>query len=164
MFANLTVTTGAPRQVLTLPRTAIVYSLYGDNVFVVEPAKAAPQGAAGTASAAPAAPAASAPATPGLVVERRFVKLGAIRGERIARPGDDLGDGAFHVGGLQREAPSADREADAGQDRDGPARQDRPHDTLQSGEERTRGAWGRAGAARRGTWRRNGKSGPYGGL
>src|SRR5271166_4266450 len=35
MFANLTVTTGEPAAVLTLPRTAIVYSLYGDNVFVV---------------------------------------------------------------------------------------------------------------------------------
>ena len=38
MFANITVTTGAPAAVLTLPRTAIVYSLYGDNVFVVVPA------------------------------------------------------------------------------------------------------------------------------
>ena len=42
MFANLTVTTGQSGDVLTLPRTAIVYSLYGDNVFVVTPA---PQGA-----------------------------------------------------------------------------------------------------------------------
>jgi len=86
MFANLTVTTGAPHVVLTLPRTAIVYSLYGDSVFVVVPGKAAPP-AAGTASAAPAAaPAApvAAPAAPGLVVERRFVRLGPIRGERIA--------------------------------------------------------------------------------
>jgi membrane fusion protein (multidrug efflux system) len=38
MFANLTVTTGEPAAVLTLPRTAIVYSLYGDDVFVVTPA------------------------------------------------------------------------------------------------------------------------------
>ena len=38
MFANITVTTGAPADVLTVPRTAIVYSLYGDNVFVVKPA------------------------------------------------------------------------------------------------------------------------------
>ncbi len=41
MFANLTATTGASADVLTLPRTAIVYSLYGDNVFVVKPAPAA---------------------------------------------------------------------------------------------------------------------------
>jgi len=77
MFANLTVTTGAAGEVLTLPRTAIVYSLYGDNVFVVKPA---PQ------SAQPAGEAAAAQSSsePRLVVERRFVKLGATRGERIA--------------------------------------------------------------------------------
>ena len=39
MFADVTVTTGAPADVLTVPRTAIVYSLYGDNAFVVVPAK-----------------------------------------------------------------------------------------------------------------------------
>ena len=55
MFANLTVTSGAPADVLTLPRTAIVYSLYGDNVFVVEPAPqpAGPAPVAGQAAAAP---------------------------------------------------------------------------------------------------------------
>jgi len=63
MFANLTVTTGGSAEVTTLSRTAIVYSLYGDNVFVVKPAVA--------------------PAS-GLTVERRFVKLGATRGERVA--------------------------------------------------------------------------------
>ena len=77
MFANLTVTTGAPARVLTLPRTAIVYSLYGENVFVVVPApKPKPE---------PGKTAAGAPASGGgLVVERRFVRLGPIRGERIA--------------------------------------------------------------------------------
>jgi multidrug efflux pump subunit AcrA (membrane-fusion protein) len=75
MFANLTVTTGAPARVLTLPRTAIVYSLYGDNVFVVVPAPKPEPG-----KAAAGAPAAGG----GLVVERRFVRLGATRGERIA--------------------------------------------------------------------------------
>src|SRR5271166_3969486 len=80
MFANLTVTSGAPADVLTLPRTAIVYSLYGDNVFVVKPA---PPPAGQTAEAAqPATPPSPAPAR--LVVERRFVHLGAARGERIA--------------------------------------------------------------------------------
>ena len=43
MFANLTVTTGASADVLALPRTAIVYSLYGDNVFVVKPAPEPPR-------------------------------------------------------------------------------------------------------------------------
>ncbi len=84
MFANLTVTTGAPARVLTLPRTAIVYSLYGDNVFVVVPApKPKPKPEPGKTAAG--APASGAPASGGgLVVERRFVRLGPIRGERIA--------------------------------------------------------------------------------
>ncbi len=77
MFANLTVTTGASAEVLTLPRTAIVYSLYGDNVFVVKSAPA-PAQPAGEAAAAPSS------SEGGHVVERRFVKLGATRGERIA--------------------------------------------------------------------------------
>ena len=59
MFAKVTVNAGAPREVTTLPRTAIVYSLYGDTVFVVNPAG------------------------PGLIAERRFVRLGQARGERV---------------------------------------------------------------------------------
>jgi membrane fusion protein (multidrug efflux system) len=62
MFADVTVTTGAPAEVLTVPRTAIVYSLYGDNAFVVVPG----------------------PSGNGLIVERRFIRVGATRGERIA--------------------------------------------------------------------------------
>ena len=82
MYANLTVTTGAPAEVLTVPRTAIVYSLYGDNVFVVKPAPAPAvatpqQGAGAHAAAAPAA-------NGGLIAERRFVRVGQARGERIA--------------------------------------------------------------------------------
>ena len=53
MFANVTVTTGASADVLTLPRTAIVYSLYGDTVFVVKPA---PPKAAGETAQAGQAP------------------------------------------------------------------------------------------------------------
>ncbi len=74
MFANLTVTTGKPAAVLTVPRTAIVYSLYGDNVFVVRAAPhAREQGAVSDNGGAS-----------GLIVERRFVKVGPARGERIA--------------------------------------------------------------------------------
>ena len=62
MYAQVTVTTGAPADVLTLPRTAIVSSLYGDNAFVVVPG----------------------PDNKGLIVDRRFVHVGATRGERIA--------------------------------------------------------------------------------
>ena len=61
MFADVTVTTGVAADVLTVPRTAIVYSLYGNNAFVVVPAKSGD----------------------GLMVERRFIHVGATRGERI---------------------------------------------------------------------------------
>ena len=71
MFANLTVTTGEPASVLTVPRTAIVYSLYGDNVFVV---RAAPQRAPSKAGVSDKGGAS------GLIVERRFVRVG--RGAR----------------------------------------------------------------------------------
>ena len=40
MFANVTVLVGAPRDVVTVPRTAVTYSLYGDSVYVVKPAPA----------------------------------------------------------------------------------------------------------------------------
>jgi RND family efflux transporter MFP subunit len=73
MFANLAVTTGEPGAVLTLPRTAIVYSLYGDNVFVVTAAPhAREQGGAADNGAS------------GLIVERRLVRVGPARGERVA--------------------------------------------------------------------------------
>ena len=66
MFANVVVSIGEPKAELTLPRTAIVYSLYGDNVFVTKPTAPGADG------------------KPGMTVERRFVKLGATRGERVA--------------------------------------------------------------------------------
>ena len=74
MFANLTVTTGQSADVLTLPRTAIVYSLYGDNIFVVTPP---PHGGAEAATT-------DKGGANGLIVERRFVRVGAVRGERVA--------------------------------------------------------------------------------
>ncbi|MGD0561928.1 MAG: efflux RND transporter periplasmic adaptor subunit [Roseiarcus sp.] len=97
MFADLTVATGASADVLTLPRTAIVYSLYGDNVFVVEPAPA-PSGqaqAAGTGDGA------------GLIVERRFVRVGATRGERIAiEEGVKAGERVVTAGQIKLQAHS----------------------------------------------------------
>jgi membrane fusion protein (multidrug efflux system) len=74
MFANLTVTTGQPASVLTVPRTAIVYSLYGDNVFVVRAAPHARQQGGVSDTGGPS----------GLIVDRRFVRVGPARGERIA--------------------------------------------------------------------------------
>jgi RND family efflux transporter MFP subunit len=74
MFANLTVTTGEPASVLTVPRTAIVYSLYGDNVFVVRAAPHAREQGGVSDNGGPS----------GLIVERRFVRVGPAQGERIA--------------------------------------------------------------------------------
>ncbi len=91
MFANTTVMTGAPVDVLTLPRTAIVYSLYGDNVFVVKPAPQSDQAGAG-----------------GLIVERRFVRVGPVQGERIAiEEGVEAGERVVTAGQikLQPNAP-----------------------------------------------------------
>jgi membrane fusion protein, multidrug efflux system len=74
MFANVQVLTGKIDNVLTVPRTAVTYSLYGDNVLVVTTAPGA-----GDA----------------LMVERRFVRLGEVRGERQAiidgiKPGERI--------------------------------------------------------------------------
>lgn len=81
MFANVTVLVGDPADVITVPRTAVTYSLYGDSVYVVKPAPAKD----GKAAPAPAPAAASgAPAQPALVVERRFVRTGAVREDRVA--------------------------------------------------------------------------------
>ena len=75
MFANIQVTTGDPVDVLTLPRTAIIFSLYGDNIFVVS--RRRPGGGRGadrdkgcqTRSDRGAAPA---------------LRVGEVRGERVA--------------------------------------------------------------------------------
>ena len=74
MFANVTVLAGEPREVVTVPRTAVTFSLYGDSVYVAKPAPAQ-QGEA---------QAAAADAAPPLVVERRFVRTGEMREDRVA--------------------------------------------------------------------------------
>jgi membrane fusion protein (multidrug efflux system) len=72
MFANVNVLAGAPKDVVTLPRTAITYSLYGDSVYVLAPA---PQ-KAGEAQAA---------ASDQLyAIERRFVRPGDAREDKVA--------------------------------------------------------------------------------
>jgi membrane fusion protein (multidrug efflux system) len=77
MFANVTVLVGDPADVVTVPRTAVTYSLYGDSVYV---ASRAPGG-----DGKPTAPAAGgAAAEPALVAERRFVRTGAVRDDRVA--------------------------------------------------------------------------------
>jgi membrane fusion protein (multidrug efflux system) len=73
MFANVAVLVGDPRATVTVPRTAVTYSLYGDSVFVVKPAEKK------EGEAKPAEGEAEA-----LMVERRFVRPGEVRGDLVA--------------------------------------------------------------------------------
>lgn len=75
MFANVNVIAGKPRQVVTVPRTAVTYSLYGDSVYVVVEAPK-PKGEAAAKS--------GQPAKPQLIVDRRFVRVGDTRNDRVA--------------------------------------------------------------------------------
>jgi membrane fusion protein (multidrug efflux system) len=77
MFANVTVLVGEPTDVVTVPRTAVTYSLYGDSVYVVKPAPAPEPGKAQP-------PAAGNPPAEQLIAERRFVRTGQVRDDRVA--------------------------------------------------------------------------------
>jgi membrane fusion protein, multidrug efflux system len=67
MYANVTVDDGEPQKVVTVPQTSVLFSLYGDNVYVVVPAsKIDPKAKADE-----------------LAVERRFIKAGEIRDGRV---------------------------------------------------------------------------------
>src|SRR5262249_19819283 len=72
MFANVEVLAGTPVDVVTLPRTAVSYSLYGDSVYVAR--KAEPRAAAGQAQAREEL----------YEIERRFVRPGETRDDRVA--------------------------------------------------------------------------------
>ena len=74
MFANVTVLAGEPRDVVTVPRTAVTFSLYGDSVYV---AKSAPAKEGEAQAAAPET-------SETLVAERRFVRTGEMREDRVA--------------------------------------------------------------------------------
>ena len=80
MFANVTVLVGDPRPVVTVPRTAVTYSLYGDSLYVVKAADPADKdkGTAGQAAAS------AAGGERKLIAERRFVKTGQARDDRVA--------------------------------------------------------------------------------
>lgn len=93
MFANVAVLSGSAKELVTVPRTAVTYGLYGDSVWVVKegaslPAAAPPPIAAaepvGSAVAADATPVGAIPAEPTLTAERRFVRVGPAEGDRVA--------------------------------------------------------------------------------
>jgi membrane fusion protein (multidrug efflux system) len=90
MFAQVAVLAGAPKELVTVPRTALTYSLYGDSVWVAkegeaEPAPSTPTTAAepGTATAADAPSEDAAPEALTLTVERRFVRVGPTQEGRV---------------------------------------------------------------------------------
>lgn len=66
MFADVEVQAGAPREVVTVPKTAVSYSLYGDAVYVVSQDGTDEQG------------------NPVLKANQRFVQVGEANGERVA--------------------------------------------------------------------------------
>ncbi len=69
MYANVLIDTGAPEQVVTVPQTAVTYTLYGDNVFVVTAVKAKDKDGKDVDE---------------LVIERRFIKAGPVREGRVS--------------------------------------------------------------------------------
>jgi membrane fusion protein (multidrug efflux system) len=73
MFANVVVLAGDPREVITVPRTSVTYSLYGDSIYAVKQA----------ASEAPKSDDKAGTAEPKLVADRRFVKTGEAREDRV---------------------------------------------------------------------------------
>jgi membrane fusion protein (multidrug efflux system) len=76
MFANVVVLVGDPRPVVTVPRTAVTYSLYGDSLYVVKQAPVPTGPGEG--------PPARADGEPKLIAERRFVRTGQAREDRVA--------------------------------------------------------------------------------
>jgi membrane fusion protein, multidrug efflux system len=86
MFAQVAVLAGSPKELVTVPRTAVTYTLYGDSVWVVKEGSAEPAGTPAASADAGAAVAADAPPPqePALTVERRFVHVGPAEQGRVA--------------------------------------------------------------------------------
>ena len=76
MFANVAVLEGKPKELVTVPRTAVTYGLYGDSVWVVKEGPPVPEKTASVGEV-------EVPA-PQLTVERRFVRVGPSQGDEVA--------------------------------------------------------------------------------
>lgn len=101
MFANVAVLAGPEAEVVTLPRTAITYSLYGDSVFVVAPAPPAAGGAQAATLKTNASSAEGSNDVP-LIVERRFVRVGETRDGQVSiLEGVNAGDRVVSEGQLK---------------------------------------------------------------
>ncbi len=81
MFANVAVVAGEPKTLVSVPRTAVTYGLYGDSIWVAKEAEV--PGPAEPSSSGEAVAASGAPETK-LIAERRFVRLGQSKGETVA--------------------------------------------------------------------------------
>jgi membrane fusion protein (multidrug efflux system) len=76
MFANVGVIEGKAKELVTVPRTAVTYGLYGDSVWVVKESPPEPEKTASVGEV-------EVPA-PKLTVERRFVRVGPSEGDEVA--------------------------------------------------------------------------------
>jgi membrane fusion protein (multidrug efflux system) len=76
MFANVAVLEGKPKELVTVPRTAVTYGLYGDSVWVVKEGAPAPEKTASVGEV-------EVPA-PQLTAERRFVRVGPSKEDQVA--------------------------------------------------------------------------------
>ena len=81
MFANVAVVAGEPKTLVSVPRTAVTYGLYGDSVWVAKEAQV--PGPAEPSSSGEAVAANGVTETK-LIAERRFVRLGPLQGETVA--------------------------------------------------------------------------------
>jgi len=81
MFADITVSIGRPEDVVTVPRTAVSYSLYGDTVYVV-PARRGGVGGGAADNDGRGGTGQGGAGEKG--VERRSVRVGDARGDRVA--------------------------------------------------------------------------------
>jgi membrane fusion protein (multidrug efflux system) len=66
MYATVDITTGSPKNYVTLPQTAITYNPYGDTVYVVENKGVDADG------------------KPQLIARQTFVTIGPTRGDQVA--------------------------------------------------------------------------------
>jgi membrane fusion protein, multidrug efflux system len=76
MFANIAVLEGEPKNLVTVPRTAVTYGLYGDSVWVVKEGLPEPEKTASVGDVVVPGPQ--------LTVERRFVRVGPSQGDEVA--------------------------------------------------------------------------------
>lgn len=69
MFGSVTITTGTPKKLLTLPQTSINYNPYGESVFVLKKDES------------------STPEKPVYVAQETFISTGETRGDQVAITG-----------------------------------------------------------------------------